>query len=199
MTPFGMSPGFDERRAASTRLRRGTPAKPCCSATRALAFLAIALAAHPAVAGPVVAAASGTYRLHGAARMNAGPILPSEVEVRADVILRPGAGERSMVALVRSMGHVCDLTARLADDGTLTFAPGQVCLFQLDSPEAEGRVESRLQSGHGLVTAGTLVLDMAWQLSGSVRPSPWSPLIPLHGTARTSGKGWRDNSRAAEP
>ena len=74
-----------------------------------------------------------------------------------------------MVALVCSMGHVCDLTARLADDGTLTFAPGQVCLFELDSPEAAGRIESRLQSGHGLVTAGTLVLDMAWQLSGPRR------------------------------
>jgi hypothetical protein len=121
------------------------------------------------------------------------------MDVRADVILRPGADERSIVARVRFMGHVCDLTARLAGDGTLTFAPGQVCLLELDSPEVVGRVESHLESGRGRVTAGTLDLELAWQLSGTIRSSAWSTLIPVNGTARAAGKGWRDNSRAADP
>jgi hypothetical protein len=188
----------DEPYAASRRLRWGTPAKAYRSAARAL-VLAFALAAHPALAGPTAARARGTFRVRGTARMNAGAILPSEMDVRADVILRPGAGDRGMVARVRSMGHVCDLTARLAGDGTLTFAPGQVCLLEFDSPEVAGRVESRLESGRGRVTTSTLELDLAWQLSGSMRPSSWSPLIPVDGTARATGRGWRDNSRAADP
>ena len=183
-----MSPGFDERRPVSPCLGRGTPAN-IRSAARALTLLAVSLLAHPAVAGPMAAGARGTYRLRGTARMNAGPILPSEIDVRADVILRPGAGERGIVAQVRSMGHVCDLKAQLAGDGTLAFAPGQVCLLELDSPEVAGRVESRLESGGGRVTAGTLELNLAWQLSGSIRPSPWSPLIPVNGTASAAGKG----------
>ena len=147
----------------------------------------------------MAAGARGTYRLHGTVRMNAGPVLPSEMDVRADVILRPGADRRGMIARVRSMGHACDLTARLAGDGTLTFAPGQLCVFQLDTPEAAGRIESRLESGRGRATAGSLELELAWQLSGTMRPSPWSPLIPVNGTASATGKGWRDNSRAADP
>ncbi len=97
------------------------------------------------------------------------------------------------------MGHLCDLTARMAGDGTLTFAPGQICVFQLDSPEAAGRIESRLEYGRGRVKAGSLELELAFQLSGTLRPSPWSPLIPVNGTASATGKGWRDNSRAADP
>ncbi len=198
MSP-SMSPGFDGLSGASRRPRRTTPAKVCRSATRALSLLAVSLAAHPALAGPTATGAHGTYRLHGTARMNAGPVLPSELDVRADIILRPGADPRGTIARVRSMGHVCDLTARMAGDGTLTFAPGQICVFQLDSPEAAGRIESRLESGRGRVKAGSLELELAFQLSGTLRPSPWSPLIPVNGTASATGKGWRDNSRAADP
>jgi len=60
-------------------------------------------------------------------------------------------------------------------------------------------VESRLESGRGRVTTSRLELDLAWRLSGSMRPSSWSPVIPVNGTARATGRGWRDSSRAADP
>jgi len=177
-----------------------------------VAALALAWASFAAV--PSADQVRGVYRLHGTARVDAGPVLSREIEVHADATLGRGAAARAVRARLAAEGHACELTAALEDGGALVFEAGQRCAFDLDDPGARGRVEARLRAGRGRLRGDTLSLDLTWDLSGALRlrtservqvlgrdvelPSAWTPEIPVRGEARAEAEGHRDASRAAE-
>jgi hypothetical protein len=207
-----MKPIAVARVAAPLRVRDDAPS--CRSSSRVLASVAALALASSALAAPSAAELLGTYRLHGTARVDAGPVLSREVEVHADAKLGAGAGARAVRARLAAEGHACELTARVEEGGALVFEPGQRCAFDVDDPGARGRVEARLRSGRGRLRDDTLALDLTWDLSGALRlrsaervevlwktvelPSTWTPEIPVRGEAQTRAEGHRDASRAAE-
>jgi hypothetical protein len=185
--------------------------------SRALA--AAALVAVAALAGASAAAAAadgirGTYRVRGTARVDAGPVLSREVEVRADAVLRRGDRPRKLRVRLAAEGHACELDATLEERGTLAFAAGQRCTFDVRDPTARGRVDATLREGRGHVRERALALDLVWELSGGLSlrtrerlevlgrevelPAAWTPELPVRGEARARAEGERDDSRSAE-
>lgn len=178
--------------------------------------------AGPAVAALLAAAAwgaggnavdrSGTYRLHGKARVAARPLMDRELDANADATLQPGPRPGEVRARIASEGYACDLLARLEEDGALVFPDGQRCALEVRSPGARGHLDATLASGRGALRGGEeLELDLAWDVSGrlSVRagravevlgvevPAAWTPETPVNGNARATVSGHRDRSRAA--
>lgn len=200
----------------------GAPAPPRIGAARARALAAVAavaatlaLAAATAGAAPPAAdAIRGTYRLRGTARVDAGPVLSREAEVRADAVLRRGDRPRALRVRLAAEGQACELDATLGERGALAFPAGQRCAFDLDDPGARGRVAATLRDGSGRVQERTLALDLVFELSGAVSlrtservevlgrtvdlPAAWTPELPVRGEARARAEGARDDSRAAE-
>lgn len=147
----------------------------------------------------------GTYRVQATVRIAGVPLLRS-MDLRGDLVLRPGDGPRAVRARLAAQGHACELAGTLAEDGTLAFVRGQRCRIELDDPGARGRVEATLRSGRGRVEDGRIALDLEAALAGSVRvPTARLPglapetAIPIDGDASVVAEGRRDNSRAAEP
>jgi hypothetical protein len=156
--------------------------------------------------------ARGAYRMVGTARVTASPLPGQSTELRADAVLRPGAGPRQIRARLAAQGHACELSGRLDPDGAIAFDAGQRCQVDLDGPEARGRVEARLQSGRGQLTGRDLSLDLTWEIAGTVSlstggvrmpgldlevPATWTPATPVRGEARATATGTRDDSRAS--
>jgi len=184
------------------------------AAMLALAF-ALLLAARAGGAGDAGRAAddvAGTYRMAGRIRVAPGSLPAHEVEARGDATLERGAGS-TLRARLAARGQRCQLEARLAAGGALSFAPGQVCRVVLDDEETKGTVEARLERGSGRVSAGVLALDLSFRLDGAVRmrpaslqvlgtalgePGGWLPEVPVKGDASARAEGRRDESRGAE-
>ena len=174
----------------------------------AVAILCWAWAAHAATPPPDDL--GGTYRIRGAARVDAAAPFRREVAARGDAIVRPGAGGDVRLRIA-AMGHACELGATRAADGALTFPPGQACVFDLADPGARGHVEARLRSGRGSLRERHLALDLAFGLTGAVSlrvapaqvlgvdlPSTWTRAVPVDGGASVRAEGERDESRAAQ-
>lgn len=152
-----------------------------------------------------------TYRMHGTIHF-AGAALARDMELHADAVVEPGAGPGDVVLHLASMGQRCRVVARCDAAGMLAFPPGQACVLDIRSPNAQGRVEVRLASGGGRLREKDLSLSLRSELSGAVtvgsgrpvvvlgRPVPGtgSSTIPVHGEARATAEGRRDHSRAAE-
>lgn len=162
--------------------------------------LLLALAALAAAPG----AALGTYRVQASARLSSVPLLDA-LELRGDVVFRPGDGPRGVRARLASQGHACELAGTVAQDGTLAFPGGQRCRILLDDPGARGEVLATLRSGQGRVADGRLVLQLELRLEGRVRVAtgglpglPAQAVVPVDGGASVRAEGRRDNSRAAE-
>jgi hypothetical protein len=180
----------------------------------ALAALALS-GASPAPATrstPSAPTERGTYRLEGTAHVDATPF-GRDVEVRADAVIRPGSGPRELRVRIASQGQVCELVARLGDAGALVFAAGQVCPIALEDPDMRGHVEARLRAGRGRIGDGRLAVELAFDLTGSVRlaarslqvfgaelpvPAALATDVPVKGLASASVAGRRDESRAAD-
>ena len=185
----------------------------------ALRALAVALVAFAAPRAGGVAAhvdRSGTYRLHGKARVAAKPLLDRDVDANGDAVLAPGPGPTDVRARLAAEGYACELVAQLGADGALLFAEGQRCALEVQRPDAKGHLDATLSSGRGALRGGDeLDLDLSWDVAGrlSLRtgrtievlgtrvdvPAAWLPETPVHGTARATVSGHRDRSRAAEP
>jgi hypothetical protein len=167
------------------------------------------------VASAEVAAAFGTYRLHGTANVDAKPMLDRTVEVHADAVLKPGRGPaREVVVTVAAEGGACDLTALIDEAGALEFRRDQQCAVEIHSPDARGHLDAVLRSGRGQVRGEQLELSLSFGVQGvmSVRtadrvevlgreveiPAAWTPETPLRGQADASLLGTRDRSRAAQ-
>lgn len=171
--------------------------------------LAALLAAPPAAPAEAVA---GTYRVRATVRLPSAPVLGT-VELRGDVVLRPGARPDAVSARFAARGHGCALEGRTAaspgaQGGAVTFAPGQACTIALDDPGVRGRVEAVLRGARVRVdAAGRLTLALELELSGSVRVATGlegipglagEAEVPVSGPATVDGAGERDNSRAGE-
>jgi hypothetical protein len=148
--------------------------------------------------------ARGTYRVEASVRTSV-PLLRT-LELRGDVLLRPGEGPRAVQARLASQGHACELAGTLDDDGTLAFARGQRCTIELDDPGARGRVGATLRSGKGRVEDGRLSLQLEVALAGTVRVATGGipglaaeTAVPVDGDASVRAQGRRDNSRSAGP
>lgn len=192
---------------------RPSPRPRAARAVWLVAAGALALSSTAAAEPTPATAIRGTYRLSGTARVDAGPVLSREMEARADAVLSPGRGARAVRARLLAEGHACELSATLGEGGALAFEPGQRCVFEVQDPEARGRVEARLRSGKGRCAGGKLALDLAFELSGTLAlrtaqrvevmgspvelPAAWTPDLPVRGEARTVAQGKRDDSRAA--
>ncbi len=152
-----------------------------------------------------------TYRMHGTAHF-AGAAIGRDMELHADAVVEPGAGPGDVVLHLAAMGHRCRVVARRDAAGTLAFPAGQVCLLDIRSPDAQGRVEARLAWGRGRLTEEDLSLSLRSELSGAVTvasgrpavvlgrqvPGTGGSTIPIRGEARATARGRRDHSRAAE-
>jgi hypothetical protein len=165
---------------------------------------AAAFAAALAAGAVTPEGARGTYRVEASARTSV-PLLGT-LDLRGDVVLRPGDGPRAVLARLASQGHACELAGTLAEDGSLAFAKGQRCPIVLDDPGARGRVEATLRSGKGRVEDGRLALQLEVALAGTVRVAtggvpglPAEATVPVDGNASVRAEGRRDNSRAAGP
>ncbi len=146
----------------------------------------------------------GTYRVHATARLSGVPLVDS-MELRADVVLRPGAHPGAFRARLAARGHACELGATRAGPGRLVLDAGQRCPILLDDPGVRGEVEATLRSGELRIAAGRIAVALEAGLSGSVRPSTGilpqlgrDAAVPVDGSALVRGEGDRDNSRAAE-
>jgi hypothetical protein len=147
-----------------------------------------------------------TFRVQGTARVVGAPLPSPELELHADAVLEP-AGPGQVRAHLASGGHACDLRARLAPDGTLSFPAGQRCALELRPPEeARGHVDLLLREGTGRVRGEILTLDLTVDLDGTVSlggaggwAGAWSTEVPIHGEAHAVAEGRRDRSRAAGP
>ena len=174
----------------------------------ALAALALALVA---AAPSASSSPPATYRMKGTLVV-AGTALDREMELRADAVAEPGPGPGDVVLRLGSQGYECRLAARRDHDGALAFAPGQVCVLDIRSPDANGRVEVRLKSGRGRLREEDLSLALASDVSGALTIGSGQPIqvlgrtvpgtggaeIPVRGEARATAEGRRDRSRAAE-
>ncbi len=172
-----------------------------------MTFLALALAA--VLAAPPVAAqaVAGTYRVRATVRMPSVPVLGT-VELRGDVVLRPGGNPGAVSARLAARGHACTLEGRAREGGAITFAPGQACTIALDDPGVRGRVEAVLRGARVRVdAAGRITLALELELSGAVRVATGlegipglagEAEVPVSGPATVDGAGDRDNSRAGE-
>ena len=152
-----------------------------------------------------------TYRMHGTVHL-AGAALGRDMELHADAVVEPGAGPGDVVLHLASMGHRCRVFAKRDAAGALAFPPGQTCVLDIRTPDAQGRVEVRLASGRGRLREEDLSLWLRSELSGAVtvgsgrpavllgRPVPGTGAskIPVRGEARAIAEGRRDHSRAAE-
>jgi hypothetical protein len=146
----------------------------------------------------------GTYRVQATARVSGVPLVRS-LDLRGDVVLRPGERPRAVRVRLAARGHACELDGTLAEPGRLVLAPGQRCPILLDDPGVRGEVEATLRSGEARLADGHLVLALELGLAGSVRLSTGlvpglarEPAVPVDGSASVRGEGDRDNSRAAE-
>lgn len=148
--------------------------------------------------------ALGTYRVQAAARMTGVPLVRS-LELRGDVVLRPGGAPRAVRARLAAGGHACELSGTLAEPGRLVLAAGQRCPIPLDDSGLRGEVEATLRSGEARLSDGHIVLSLEIALAGSVRlPTGLLPglarevVVPVDGAASVRGEGDRDHSRAAD-
>ncbi|MFT3912945.1 MAG: hypothetical protein QM704_02320 [Anaeromyxobacteraceae bacterium] len=172
-----------------------------------MTFLGLVIAAVLAAPPPPADAVAGTYRVRATVRMPSVPVLGT-VELRGDVVLRPGPGPGGVSARLAARGHACALEGRVREGGAITFAPGQACTIALDDPGARGQVRAVLRGARaGVDTAGRITLALELELSGSVRVSTGlegipglagEAEVPVSGPATVDGAGDRDNSRAGE-
>lgn len=155
-----------------------------------------------------VTAVAGRYALHATARVRANPVVDRELETDGDVEIRPGRASGVVQLRVSAEGYACELAARAGERGELVLEPGQRCSFDVAEPEVRGHVDARLVSARGRVQGDELVLELSWELSGSLSllvtgrrielmgraievPDAWAPHLPLRGTADTAGRGSR--------
>ena len=159
------------------------------------------------------AAAAGTYRLAGAAHIEAAPFPARDEEVHADAVLSPGPAPHSVQVSLAVDTFRCELRAALDAAGGLTLAAGQRCPVEL-SEFGEGHAEATLRSGSGTVRGGALALRVLFSLSGRVRlraggaldavgavlslPGTGGRWTDVSGELRGQAAGQRDASRAAE-
>ncbi len=148
--------------------------------------------------------ARGTYRVQATARVSGVPLARS-LDLRGDVVLRPGERPRAVRARLAARDHACEFAGTLDGPGRLVLTAGQRCSILLDDPGIRGHVEATLRSGEARLANGGIVLTLEVDLAGSVRISPGTALgiagetvVPVDGSASVRGEGHRDNSRAAE-
>lgn len=146
----------------------------------------------------------GTYRVEATVRSSGVPLLRT-LELRGDVLLRPGEDPGAVSARLASRGQSCELAATLRDGEALRFEPGQRCRIALDDPGVRGDVLATLRAGRGRVADGRLTLELELELAGEVRIATGrvpglaaETAVPVDGDATILAEGRRDNSRAAE-
>ena len=151
-----------------------------------------------------------TYRMHGTVHFHAAG-MDHDMELHADAVVEPGPGPGDVVIHLASMGNHCRVAARRDAAGALAFRPGQTCVLDIRSPDAQGRIEVRLASGHGLLREEDLSLSIRSELSGTLTVGSGRPTvvlgrtvpgtdskIPITGEAVAKADGRRDHSRATE-
>lgn len=105
-------------------------------------------------------------------------------------------------------GRECSLPGSIGRDGSLDLSPQARCEVELREPDARGRVDARLRSGHGTVRDGRLTLDLVFDVSGEIAthvartritwlgadvvvPEGWMPAVPVSGVVSTRATGGR--------
>lgn len=157
-----------------------------------------------AALGAVSSGGPATYRVLASVRLSGVPLVPS-LDLRGDVVLRPGEGPGAVRAHLAARGYACELTGTLTPDERLAFPAGQRCTLALADPGLRGDVEATLRSGEGRLEDGRIVLVLELELAGSVHVATGrvpglarETQVPVDGTASVRASGARDNSRAAE-
>jgi hypothetical protein len=180
----------------------------------ALPLLALPVLAWAFLArGDALAGAAGTYRLSGAAHVEAIPFPAHDEEIHADAVLSPGPGPRGVRLALAVDTFRCELRATLDAAGGLAFPPGQRCPVALGEL-GEGHAEATLRAGSGSLRGDALDLTLAFALSGRVRlraggaldavgsvlslPGTGGRFTDVTGEARGQAAGRLDASRGAD-
>jgi len=150
----------------------------------------------------------GAYLLRGSAHVQVTPFpardYPGTMEA---TLVQAGAPGRLSVRL-ESHGLACVLAVSRSERGVLTFPMPSRCVVEVEQPNARGRVDASLRSGHGTVEDGHLTLDLAFDVTGSIStripksrfklldvevtvPEGWTPAVPINGLVASSGSGGR--------
>ena len=165
-------------------------------------------AAAAAAAGEPADAVKGRYVLHGPAHVETTTFGTHDATADLDVVVSGGRGPAALRLELTSGAYACTLAARATPAGELTLEPGQACPVEVAEEGARGRVEAKLSSGRGRVAGGTLALDLAFDLAGTLSvgarggkvnvlgaevdvPGAWTAPAPLRGTASAKARGAR--------
>jgi hypothetical protein len=171
-------------------------------------LLAVAVLAERATAGDAVDGIRGRYVLHGPAHVETTTFGTHDATADLDVVVSAGRGPSALRLELTSGAYACTLAARATPAGDLTLEPGQACPVDVAEEGARGRVEAKLSSGRGRVAGGTLALDLAFDLTGTLSvgarggkvtvlgadlevPGAWTAPAPLRGTASAKARGTR--------
>ncbi|MFL5262712.1 MAG: hypothetical protein ACJ79R_09020 [Anaeromyxobacteraceae bacterium] len=159
-------------------------------------------------AGAAADGIQGRYVLHGPAHVETTTFGSHDATADLDVVVSAGRGPSALRLELTSGAYACTLAARATPAGDLTLDPGQLCPVDVAEEGARGRVEAKLSSGGGRVAGGTLALDLAFDLTGTLSvgarggkvtvlgadlevPGAWTAPAPLRGTASATARGTR--------
>jgi hypothetical protein len=153
----------------------------------------------------------GVYLLVGKAHVQVSPFPASDHpgDLRVTVERTPTPGRVSL--RLESRGHACVLGASRSGSGVLELSTPASCLVEVREPDARGRVNALLRSGHGTLRDGRLTLDLRFDVSGNIAtrvarttftmfqaeftvPEGWTPTVPVRGTVTSGGSGARQGS-----
>jgi len=161
-----------------------------------------------ALAADAQDAGFGTYRLVGHARVQVSPFPMQDQPGDVKATVEP-TGEAGRVSVrLESQGYTCVLTASRTKGSALEFSTPAHCAVDVREPDARGRVDARLRSGHGSLRDGRLALELVFDVSGNVAtrmarprlnlfgadvvvPEGWTPAVPVSGTVSSSASGQR--------
>jgi hypothetical protein len=151
---------------------------------------------------------AGRYVLHGAAHVETTTFGTHDASADLDVVVSPGAAPGALRLELTSGAYACTLAARASPAGELALDRGQACPVDVAEEGARGRVEARLRSGRGRLEGGTLALELAFDLAGTLSvgtrggrvtvlgaaldvPGAWTAPAPVRGTVEAKARGAR--------
>jgi len=153
----------------------------------------------------------GVYLLVGRAHVQVSPFSAGDhpVDMRVTVERAPSPGGVSL--RLESRGHVCVLGASRSGSGVLELRTPASCIVEVSEPDARGRVNAQLRSGHGTLRGGRLTLVLRFDVGGDIAarvarttftllqaeftvPEGWTPALPVSGTITGTGSGARERS-----
>ncbi|MBS1109126.1 MAG: hypothetical protein H6Q88_1118 [Anaeromyxobacteraceae bacterium] len=167
--------------------------------------------APPALGVSTVDGGLGGYLLNATSQVRVSPFPASEQAGDVRVTLERARTPGHVSVRLESRGYSCVLDAARSRSGDLAFSTPASCPVDVRRPDARGRIDAQLRSGHGKVRDGWLTLDLRFDVSGTIStrvsgrtftlfqskftvPEGWTPAVPIRGTVTSGGSGARQGA-----